>query len=167
MLKMRIIFANARENKLTILVTILKKKEKIMERFDREKVTIYNFRYYVTNAIKNEIEKIYVMIDRSDGCVVLMESKSRRKNYIFLGSVKTNGVKKTIKNINAIASEINKIKKKYDKESYICYSRAISEYGKKNVSDKAFIKEVDNPYYKCSAPMKLYDKNVIEFYLKK
>jgi len=137
------------------------------ESFERGNNTmIDSYRVCVRKAIENELERMYVMIDRRDGYVVLMSTKSRSKNYIHLGMVKTKGEKPTIRNINSIASEISKMVRKYNHESYICYSRAISEYGKKNVTDMAFIKEVDNPYYKCSAPMKLYDKNVIEFYMK-
>lgn len=46
--------------------------------------------------------------------------------------------------------------------SIICKSTAERLFKGLNI-EIAFICEIENPHYKCSTPMRLYDKNVIEY----
>ncbi len=136
-----------------------------MQRFNRQ-IQIE----YLRNLVRQDMEKgghsYYIMVDKRNGDVVLMNSKSDAAFYTHIGKVKTSQVKNTKKNINALATQIHKAIAAYNKTCYITYSRAVSEYGKKNVIDEAFVKTADNPYYKCAGQMRLYDKNIIQYHIK-
>ena len=103
----------------------------------------------------------YIAVDLTDGRIVFMTHKSKSDKYHFIGHIPKNN--DTSMNT---ARVIKQAHKEYKMDAYICKTTAIKEYGRKNVTDKAYITEVDNPYYKCSAPMVIYDRNVIEYYMK-
>ncbi|MBO4851970.1 MAG: hypothetical protein J5529_13885 [Prevotella sp.] len=126
---------------------------------------IDEIRGFVRKDIDNGGNTYHIMIDNRNGCVVLIHCTKKSKYYNKIGMVDTRKIKPTIKNVNAVASKIRKDINTYNKTCLISYNRAVSVYGKKKVTDIAFVKEVDNPYYKCAAPMRLYDKNVIEYYI--
>lgn len=134
-----------------------------MRKFERT-TSIKTWRDFVREDIEKGGNSYYVMIDLRDRNIVLMSHKSKAKNYVPIGAVKTKGEKTTVRNVNKLAGQIRSAVKTSNDKSIICYSRAVSEYGRKNVTDVAFVKGADNPHYKCAAPMKLYDRNVIEFY---
>ena len=73
------------------------------------------------------------------------------------------------KNIRSVHSGIYQAVRKWEKENKvrICGSHARSITKNERILSKAFVCEKDNPYYKCSSPMKLYDKNVIYHWLVK
>lgn len=48
-------------------------------------------------------------------------------------------------------------------QDWICQSKALKIYGKKIVEKTPYI-EVDNPHYKCSANMKLYQLRVLDIF---
>lgn len=116
-----------------------------------------------------------VMFDKRDNTIKLSKTKTEKEYYIQLGKLKVEDIDneslsefKIKTNIKKTATALNKLIKSYNKSGcLVCYTTVVKEYGKNNVTEKAFVKEVDNPYYKCSAPMKLYDKNVIEYNIEK
>lgn len=136
---------------------IIKRKNKVDE-----------LRVFVDNEMQEGVKKYEIAVDKRNGLLVFLKRKTPTEYYIPIGRVDLN-VNHTPKNVSEKASQIYQIVKKYEKESecLISYARAKSEYGKKNVTDKAFVALVDNPFYKCAAPMRLYDKNVIEYYMAK
>lgn len=137
-----------------------------MKKFDR--IThIDEIRDFVRDDAENGGNRYYVVIDNRDGSVVLMSGAPKAQYYAKIGKIKTSIPKLTIKNVNAVATEIRNLVRLYNRTCLITYGRAVSEYGRKNVTDKAFVREVDNPYYSSAAPMKLYDKNVIEYHMTK
>ena len=107
----------------------------------------------------------YVLVDLRNGGIALSRRSPKAQYYIKICEVCTR-MPLTNKNVKKVASQILKCIKDYNKTCLMCYSKAVSEYGKGHVVDEAFIKKVDNPHYKCAAPMKLYDKNVIEYHFK-
>ena len=115
-----------------------------------------------------------VLFDKRDNTFNFTKSKTDKDYYINIGKVKVEDIDndslsdyKLKTNINKTATALNKLIQSYNKSGcLVCYTTVVKEYGKKNVIEKAFVKEVDNPYYKSSSAMKLYDKNVIEYNLK-
>ena len=125
--------------------------------------TIDVIRSFVNDEIQNGGNIYNVAIDNRNGSIEFVGRKTSCKYYNIVGSVDLTSLKPTKKNVLAKATEIRRMISAYDKTCYMTYSRAVSQYGKKNVIDSAFIKEVDNPHYKSAWPMRLYDKNVIEY----
>lgn len=123
-------------------------------------------RAIVKEIISSKQKNYKVMIDLRNGNVVLIE-RTIAKYYIQIGKIKLKNIINTSKNINKLASDLNSLIQKYNGKSLICKSRVKSEYGKKGLLDIAFIMAVDNPYYKCAGDMQLYDRNVIEYNLKR
>lgn len=135
-----------------------------MKKFKRETLKD-DFIPFVREDAKNGGGKYIMMIDNRDGNLVLMSRASKAKYYTRIGKVKTSLSKLTLRNVNKVASEMRNNLIAYNKRTFVCYSRAVSEYGKRNVVDKAFIKYVENPHYHCAPYMRLYDRNVIEYYM--
>ena len=135
-----------------------------MKRFNRI-TCIDEIRDFVRDDAENGGNSYYVAIDNRDGSVVLMSGFPKAQYYVKIGKVKTSIPKLTIKNVNSVATDIRNLVRLHNRTCFITYGRAVSEYGKQNVIDKAFVREVDNPYYSSAAPMKLYDKNVIEYHM--
>lgn len=99
------------------------------------------------------------------GKLYFVPGSTRMKNIevLYKFTLKSNLDKKAQQEIkNNILNTIDN----YNKGTFICYTRACSKYGKKNVTDYSLIMEVDNPYYKCAAPMRIYDKKMIEYKMK-
>ena len=107
----------------------------------------------------------YIMIDNRDGCIVFLRGPSNAKFYTKVEVIKFKNTKPTLKNVSRIASQILFLLDTFNKKCCMCYSRAVSTYGKKNVIPIAFVKALNNPYYTCAPKMRLYDKNVIEYYM--
>lgn len=106
-----------------------------------------------------------MVIDFRNSNVVILNNKPKSEWYRPISKLRLTSLKYTKKDIYEKASEVRQAIMQYDKANLICYSQAVAEYGKRNVIDKAFAKKVDNPHYKCAAPMRLYDTNVIEYYM--
>lgn len=121
----------------------------------------------IQNAIREDWAKAYhIVIDQRNGDIVLMTRLSKTPHYIKVGEAKrTPEMRLNSRNVQKMATQVRKAVDEYNRTCYICYSKAVGVYGKKNVIDEAFVKEVDNPYYKCAGAMRLYDKNVIEYNL--
>lgn len=64
-------------------------------------------------------------------------------------------------------SKIREAIKKYNSDTSICKTRLLDVYGKKGMMDVAFSRYLDNPYYKCAAPMVVYNQEVIDYQLNK
>jgi len=131
-----------------------------MIKIDRN-CTIDVIRSFVNDEIQNGGNIYYVAIDNRNGSIAFIGRKKNYKYYNIIGSVDLSNLKSTKKSVLSKATEIHKIISAYNRTCYITYSRAVSEFGKKNVTDSAFIKEVENPHYKSARPMRLYDKNVL------
>ena len=123
-------------------------------------------REIIKNIIGSNPQNYKIMIDLRNGNVVLTK-RTIARYYIQIGKINFKGVVNTNSNINRLASGLNSQIQKYNGEALICKSRVKSEYGKKGLLDIAFIKAVDNPHYKCAGDMLLYDRNVIEYNLKR
>ena len=123
-------------------------------------------RSFVNDEIQNGGNTYNVAIDNRNGSIAFVGKKTRCKYYNTIRKVDLLGLKPIKKNVLSKATEILKMIRAYNKTCYITYSKAVSEYGKKNVIESAFIKEVDNPHYSSAWPMRLYDKNVIEYNLR-
>ena len=108
---------------------------------------IEEWRDFVRKDIEKGGNSYFVMIDLRDRDIVLMSHKSKAKNYVPIGAVKTKGEKTTVRNVNKLAGQIRSAVKAYYDKSIICYSRAVSEYGRKNVTDVAFVSEFFTPMY--------------------
>lgn len=119
----------------------------------------------VRECFRDGNHNYHLVIDKRNGDVVLLRRWSATQYFHKIGEVCTK-TKMTEKNVSKIASQLLKDIKAYDLTSRICFSKAVEAYGKRNVIDEAFLRKVDNPHYKCAAPMRLYDKNVIEYHLK-
>lgn len=107
-----------------------------------------------------------VVTDVRNGRIVLIE-RPTASYYIKIGKLNLGSVKCTRNNVNQLASILNGYVRAYNRQSLMCKSRVIPEYGKIGLLDVAYVKTVDNPHYKCAGDMKLYDKNVIEYNLEK
>lgn len=125
--------------------------------------TIDVIRSFVSDEINNGGNTYNVAIDNRNGSIAFVRRKTKCKYYNIIGKVDLSSLKPTKKNVLSKATEIHNVISTYNKTCYITYTRAVSEYGKKNVIDSAFIKEVENPHYKSASPMRLYDKNVLEY----
>ena len=130
----------------------------------RQSNRIDDIREYV-GSVLCKVKKFCVTLDLSDGIILIGEEIPKGDQYKGLGEVQIVSNKETKKNIAHIATEVSKIIRAYN--GYITLGRAKKEYGKDMDIEVGFIKEVDNPYYKCAAPMRLYDKNVLEYYKNK
>lgn len=147
------------------MVLIEREIKMITMKLDKEQSNrIGNIGIYVGSVV-DKTKKICVAIDLTDGRIVLDDKSPNGEQYKKIGEVQIESDKKTKKNIAHIATEVNKIIRDYD--GYITLGRAKKEYGKDMDIEVGFIKEVDNPHYKCAAPMRLYDKNVLEYYKSK
>lgn len=128
-------------------------------------IDLNEIRSFVDEGLQNGGKLYYVAIDFRNSNVVILNNKPKSEWYRPISKLRLTGLKYTKKNIYEKASEVRQSILRYDKANLICYSQAVSEYGKRNVIDEAFAKKVDNPHYKCAAPMRLYDANVIEYYM--
>lgn len=77
------------------------------------------------------------------------------------------GYPPTQKALSKARAEVRAALRQYDKDNNICLSTVTSDYGKKGVIATAFVREVDNPCYKSASPMRLYNREVIEYQLAK
>jgi hypothetical protein len=125
--------------------------------------TINVIRSFVSDEIQNGGNTYKIAIDNRNGNIVFIRRNTQCKYYNIIGSVDLSSLKPTKKSVLLKATEIHNVISAYNKTCYITYTRAVSEYGKKNVIDSAFVKEVENPYYKSASPMRLYDKNVLAY----
>lgn len=123
-------------------------------------------REIIKNIISSNPRNYKIMIDLRNGNVILTE-RTTAKYYIQIGKINFKSVDYTVNHIKRLASDLNSQIQKYNSEALICKSRVKSEYGKKGLLDIAFVKAVDNPYYKCAGDMLLFDRNVIEYNLKR
>lgn len=50
--------------------------------------------------------------------------------------------------------------------TYICKTTAYKDYKEygADIIEKGFVTETDNPYYKKASPMRIYDRDMIEYY---
>lgn len=124
-----------------------------MTDLDRKKVYHLNT---LSDVLPNDIDgSVYIYFDPFKIVYKLLKSESKNNKYIFLGIA--NGDRETL------IRGISKILKDYDRSPNIrCKSYILNTYGKKGLIDKAMVKEMDNPYYKCAEKMKMYDINVIK-----
>ncbi len=118
----------------------------------------------IRRDIENGGSRQFVAVSLKDGCFALCKTKPSEEHYFILGVFDTRDVKVTQKNLSKLSGQLLKMMRGYDRESLICYGNAVKKYGKKAIS-KGFITTVDNPYYKCAAPMRLYDENVIRYHI--
>lgn len=121
-------------------------------------------REIIREMLTKSPETYNVVADIRDGNIVLIE-RPKAKYYIYIGKLNLAVSKCTCKTIHKLASELNNLIRSYNGTSLICKSRVKSEFGKRGILDKAYVMSVDNPYYKCSGDMMLYDKNVIKYNL--
>ncbi len=118
----------------------------------------------VKELIQSQPKKFSVAIDLRDGKIVLgVDFKA--KFYNVIGSIDLNLAVTNKRTYKEKASELYRIIKKYNAESLICQSRVKSLFGIRGIMERALIKYVCNPYYKCAPEMKLYDRNVINYIL--
>lgn len=89
--------------------------------------------------------------DLRTGAIDLTPRKSASKHYKVLGKVKPIDV--LVETFQRIANQ---------KRDLICYTTLKKEYGEENAKSIQPLLEVDNPYYKCAVPMRLYDREVVE-----
>jgi len=99
--------------------------------------------------------RIYIYLDPCKAEYVLLRNESKSNKYKLLGIAEGDG--------DILRRSIKTIIHDYDKNpNIICQSEVIRKFGKKGLIDKAFVREVDNPHYKCAGKMRLYDVNVIK-----
>ena len=124
-----------------------------MTELDRKKVYHFNT---LRDVLSDDISgNVFIYFDPVKIVYKLLKSESKNNQYIFLGIA--NGDRETL------IRGISRILKDYDQSPNIrCKSYILDTYGKKGLIDKAMIKEVKNPYYRCAGTMKLYDINVIK-----
>lgn len=122
-------------------------------------------REIIRNSISITPNKYKVMVDLRNGNITLIK-RTQSKFYIQIGEIDLSSKRVTKKVISNLASALNSQIKGYNKDSLICKSHVKSEYGTSGLLDEAYVMTVDNPYYKCAGDMKLYDMNVINYYLK-
>lgn len=106
---------------------------------------------------------ITVFIDIRDGEAYLSQCSTPSKYQLVIGKA-TLPVKYTHKNCDECAERIKAIIKEYRREHTICKTTLISLYGADFASTLKPLAIVDNPYYKCAEPMKLYDKSSATYY---
>lgn len=120
----------------------------------------------IRRVVAKTSNKFKIMVDLRNGEIVMLKS-TKAKYYIQIGEINITLPKITKKGICNLASNLNSQIQHYNAQSIICKSRVKSEYGKSGIIDEAYVKAVDNPHYKCAGKMQLYDRNVINYYLKR
>lgn len=83
--------------------------------------------------------------------------KQTAKRYRLIGTVKTND------GTEQAANDVVNIIRDYAKNLYCCQSTARKMTKNKEILLLAYVGEADNPYYKCAAPMQLYNRYMIEY----
>lgn len=108
-----------------------------------------------------EAGKYVVVLDMRSNTIKLQKSCTAEYN-IQLGKIELTE-QDTETYLRSKSSELYQMFKKYNKVSLICKTNVVKTYGKNAMTQKAFVDYVDNPYYKCSAPMQLFDENIIKY----
>ena len=116
----------------------------------------------ITSELVNLSAGKYVLfVDLRNGDVNIAKPSRKKKCELFIGDVFLSDLKKGT--LNKFMSEVKKIITAYQRRgSMICKKTALYQYGKEFI-EKFEPTYVDNPYYKCAAPMCLYDKNVLDY----
>ena len=105
-----------------------------------------------------------ILFDCLKGDVILRKTNRDTARYITLGNVDLTMDKVTKKAIKNVASQIRQAIMKYNRSSsLVTYSKACSMYGKANVTQETFVREMPNPHWVCAGPMKLYDGNMCNY----
>ncbi len=135
---------------------------KIEERAGANLINIYS---PVLEAVR--ADKTFKLVINLDDNQFYLVSGSRRKADKVLATLNFKGWPETERSLSKARGMVRKVIREYDHNTNITLSTVLKEYGKKGVIDTAFTREADNPYYKCAAPMKLYNREVIEYQLAK
>ncbi len=101
--------------------------------------------------------KFNVVIDLRNDQIVVTDSKLRRYDTKLCDFSFLKGTKKEVSEFNRA---IKACSKRY---TVVCKSTVAKTYGKDVAEQAPVYSEVDNPYYKCSSPMKLYIKESLDY----
>lgn len=112
-------------------------------------------------------DKTFKLVINLDDNQFYLVSGSRRKADKVILTLNFKGWPDTEKGLSKARGTVRNAIRDYDHNTNITLSTVLKEYGKKGVLESAFTREADNPYYKCAAPMRLYNRDVIEYQLAK
>lgn len=105
--------------------------------------------------------KMFVNLKNGDIYLGISRSLSNSQKLIHKVTIDTKQ-----HNIIEYAQMLKEACYKYSSVNRKCYTTVCSFYGRKVMEKIEPLYYVDNKYYKCAAPMKIYDINVLNYNLK-
>lgn len=115
----------------------------------------YKERVDEINNIREAGKTFKAVIDRKNDKLIVTDEKPKRHDKVLTTFTFTKGTKVEAMRFN------NEIKR--SPYQLICKSSVAKTYGKDFAENAPICCEVDNPYYKCSAPMRLYIKQSMDY----
>lgn len=131
----------------------------------RDAMNSYALNHPVLDAVRED-KAFRLVINLEDNQFYLVFGRGKKGDK-EIARFDYKGYPTTQRALSKARAEVRAAILKYDKENNICLSTVKSDYGKNGIIPTAFVREVDNPHYKCASPMRLYNREVIEYQLAK